>query len=39
MLPIMTKLKKNGLTQKEIANHLDITQSDVCRHLQRINGE
>lgn len=38
MVPKMKKLKNKGLTQKEIANYLDISDSVVCRRLKKFNG-
>ncbi len=38
MVPKMVKLINEGYTQLEIANKLNINQSVVCRHLQKLNG-
>jgi hypothetical protein len=35
MVPMMIKLTKAGQSQKEIANYLGISQSVVCRRLQK----
>jgi len=38
MVPNMVKLIKEGYTQRETADYLNISQSVVCRHLQKLNG-